>query len=591
MLYLSSLIWILSINGLLVLLLKKEFEKTLILSFSLGSLILYIFSFFNQLRIGYYFTWIFVLLFYFLLYKNKDNLKEFKDNYFRSSLFVFLILLIYLFIRYHNQGFSQCDDFMHWGPMVLASIKNNGFYLLSDILKVHQDYPPFMTMYRMLWVGFNNFKYSETYLFVSQLIFFYSCLLPLFSFIKGKYKYLKEILLTISIILIGLCIPMTPTAQEWALLYNSIYLDFIIVAYSAYILLFALNYKYKYLFLTVMLSSLLLFKQIGICYYALIVFYLLIKCLKDKDEFDIKKILLVIFIPILVYITWSVLIKYMNIGGQFVINEMKFSDIFTMFNDKEGYLYTVFSLFVKTLLTRKLMLGISFFLFVIIVCIILIVLNNKDSFLLAITYLLGSLGYSLTMLLLYMLSFDPVEALVLASFDRYMLSYQYFGILLIFISTIIKLSNYELKHLYYHGLAFFLLLLCIEYSSIKDILPSKLNNIARDSVLIIDSVDGFNTYREELNGLNFEFNYSKINKENISVEEFVKEVKENDFLYIYEYDSKFFDKYRPALDEGFDPYVKVLYEIKVNGDTFEFIPLHIHFNTRVVEYYMIPKPF
>lgn len=597
MLYLKSLLWIFSINGLLVLLFKKAFEKTVILSFTIASLFLYIFSIIGNLKLGYYLTWIFVLLFWILfikllISKDKEKILEFKNNYLRPSSLSLLFVLIYLFIRYHNQGFSQCDDFMHWGPMVISSLRDNGFYLHSEILKVHHDYPPFLTLYRMLWVGFNNFEYSETYLFVSQLVFYFSCLLPLYSLIDNKQRILKTLVLTISLFLLGLCIPMTLTAQEWALMYNSIYLDFVLVVYSAYILIFILNDEdilFRNISLALSLSALLLFKQIGICYFLLVIFYLFAKRTINKD-FSLSSIPFSIIIPLLFFVSWSLLVKNAGISGQFEVNEMKFGDVLLMFNHKDGYLYKIFSLFVRTLLTRRLMYNIPFFVFVFLIAIIISIINLKKNYLYSITYILGSFAYALIMALLYMLSFDPVEAEVLASFDRYILSYEYFGIVLLFILVIIDLANKEFeKKKYLYPIFIALLLFSVEWKSFDTLLPHKLDKTYNSSVLIVDSVDGFVTYREELNGLNFEFIDSKLNNGNIKEEEFLNEVKDNDFLYINEYNPDFYEKYWPILKQDFDPYTKVLYEIKNDNNVLTLIPLHVHYNARVLEYYIIPK--
>ena len=474
--------------------------------------------------------------------------------------------------------------------MVLASIKENGFYFSNEILKVHNDYPPLFTMYRMIFVGLNNFNYRESHLFISHLAFFYACLLPIFTYIKGKYKIIKHILLTISLILVSICIPMTNTAQEWAFLINSIYLDFILAAFSAYIIYIINSFENnitKYIFITISLSSLLLMKQMGICYYAIIVFYLFIKNIINKEK-DYKYLLLTIIIPLLMYMSWSILLKVNNVSGQFVIGNMKFYELINIFSNKDSYYFHIFSIFINTIFTRPLMLKVPFFVYTLLVSIIIYVLNKKYISL-AITNFLGSLLYAILMMSLYMLSFNSYEAEMLASFDRYMLSYEYFSLLLLFFQIIFKLYLEEDKKIYLYSIVLIFLIVSVEWRLINSLLPHKLDNHKEFNVLVIDSVKEFKTYREELNGLDFNFVNSEINDKDISVEEFVKEVKENDLLYIYEYDSTFYNKYRPAIDDSLGIYVKLLHEIDIDGDNIKIIPLHVHFLSRVMEYYMIPK--
>ena len=90
MFYLLSLLWLLSVSGLLVIIFKYKFEMVLTLSMIIAALCLYPFGYINHLSYGYYLSWLLVFIFfiiigYWFFKKDYDKLKKFKNNYFRYN--------------------------------------------------------------------------------------------------------------------------------------------------------------------------------------------------------------------------------------------------------------------------------------------------------------------------------------------------------------------------------------------------------------------------------------------------------------------------------------------------------------------------
>lgn len=273
MFYCLSIIWILSFSGLLTIFFKRKFELVATISILLGALIMYPFGYINHLSWGFYLSWIFVVLFLGILIKwiiKKDNekLKEFKDNYFTVGLVFFLIVLVYFFFRYKLQGFSNCDEFTHWGVMIKETLRLDGFYTQdASKLIMHKDYPPFFTLLEVLFMGFNGFNYSETIAYISLETFMFSCLIPVYSNldIKKKSSLIKGIIITISMLLIGITIDNTSTASDYAFVYNSIYVDWALASFATYGIY--MTYKesdwglFKFTFLTLTCVCFILPKQ------------------------------------------------------------------------------------------------------------------------------------------------------------------------------------------------------------------------------------------------------------------------------------------------------------------------------------------
>ena len=194
MFYFLSLFWILSISGLLTIVFKRKFEMVCTISILFGALILYFFGFINHIRIGFYITFVFVLLFYAILIKwiikkEYDKLIEFKDNYLGFGLIWFILFSIYCFVLYKYQGFSNCDEFTHWGPMLKETIRLDGFYSQTGSkLIMHKDYPPLFTLIETLYMGFNGFKFHEPYVYVALVTFMFSMFLPVLSNLCIKNK-------------------------------------------------------------------------------------------------------------------------------------------------------------------------------------------------------------------------------------------------------------------------------------------------------------------------------------------------------------------------------------------------------------------
>lgn len=614
MFYLLSLIWILSISGLLVIVLKKKFGFVCTITFLLGSLILYLFGFINRIRWGFYLTWIFVFLFFLVLLKwiiKKENekLNEFRNNYLTLGLFAFVILCLYSFVLFKKQGFTYCDEFTHWGPMVIATIKANGFYAVPDsLLTFHKDYPPLFSLLEVLWCGFDKFNYSETYCYIALSTFMFSGFLPVFDklSIKNKKDWVKSLVIIISIVLVGITISKTFTAQEYAFVYNSIYTDWSLALFCAYSLFMIYKEKewnfFGYFFLSVSLVSFLLMKQMGICFYLIVLFYAFIKILfidkKLNSKRLIKGIVLFVIVPFTAYFSWQHIIKIYELQGQFVISDFKFSEVLNIARGETEYPWKqeAYANFLYAIINRPLVLHpfeMSYFVYaVLIIAFITIVFKaKKEGWMLSLTYLIGACGYALTMLLLYMLAYDIYEAPRLASFDRYMSTYLYVGTVLALLLAYDKFVDYKgKKEIFSFGLTFIILCLLIEPGSLNTIIPRLKVEDENRKVLVVKQYNHFHPTREDLNGLRFEFNdLGYVDSNTMSYNKWLSLLDNHEFLYVVGYDDFIYHDLWMPLNQEVYLWNDSLYVINKEGNNYKIDYQMEQYFDYVMNYYLMEK--
>lgn len=587
MVLLLSLIWIISFNGIFVCLFRRRFEETLTLSLMCGALVLYVFSFFSALRLGFYVLMAMGLLFWVYLLLKRKNVKKILGLLFTPGLCAFFFMALCVFVIYHRKGFENADEFMHWGPMVLSSLKHNGFYLSKDILLVNNDYPPFMTLIKMIWIGFNGFHYSEPLLFTAQLTFYFSCPLPLFSSYR-KEDWKKIAALTAAVILIGFWMPSTYTAQEWAFLYNSVYLDWVLPAMAVYTYLIfrreGIN-SFSAVTVSISLACVLLSKQIGLCYYLIIGFMIIVKGLQEKDKKKMIPVGIMAAVPLAVYLTWMLAVRFAGASGVYDVGKISLGELWRNLRTYGTYEHTLAKDFLSAIFTRNLSsypFTLSYMGYSLLMLAGILVMNRKKDILLSFSLLCGTIGYALVMAVLYMTLFE--EGGRLPSFDRYMLSYLYFEVLIFFALIVEKVR--EVKKPWAYALAALLLLVSINYSSLPIVTPAYGSSYTR--VLVVDNTDSFYPSREDVDGMLFGFRKSHANEEDFGLNGFLGEVKESDLLYIVNYDPPFYDIWK-QISPDLDPYTGVVIAIEEKDGQTVFMPMWSHHFNHIIRYYLLEK--
>ena len=370
--------------------------------------------------------------------------------------------------------------------MLKEMFRLDNFYTVTNsTLLVHKDYPPFIQLYEFFFLKISG-GYSESYsiMFIHLLEFSF-----LLSFINEKKDINIKNIIKItgkSLLLIGIIIGII-LLFDMHLIMNSIYNDYILSILVAYIISLIIIEKDKlsnYLLFNVSLVStfLLLTKQISIAFYAMIIFFYLI-CLRKNVKLEKKKIikLLIVLVitPLLFYKSWSLFVDHYNIFKQFNTSDIKFNELIDVFFNTSNEKHVIVSNYIKSIFNEKLsvfnLFNISYFSSFVVYSVLVIIFTIKNTmysrlniFKYYLTILLGFIGYSLLMLILYIFCFGG-EGYTLASFNRYMDTYLLIEYISLFI--ILMKNNEDNNKFISYLIIMGVLIVVIPRASFKRIIP------------------------------------------------------------------------------------------------------------------------
>lgn len=619
MFYIKPLLFILFYNLSLTIVFKKTFGKCIPLTFIISTLIIYISGYiFKMFNIGFLINILISLSSIFIIiYRlvKKESIKKIKENYFTKAFYYFLIISI-LFILYDlGRGFSQWDELSHWGVMVKEMLRLDNFYSIdASTLMVHKDYPPFVSLYELLWIKLAGI-YREDLLIQSIHIFELSLFIPFINETK-KFNVKKLFCGIIFALLIFYLITLFDAAN----VINTIYTDIFIMILFAYSFSIITNNKdtesnFNLFAISISLIALMLTKQMGLPLFLIIIFYYFLDLIIKKIKFNknlIKKLLkiclVIIIIPLLFYKSWGIYIDKLNIKGQFQISDISLSKIKDIVLTKNIYQHKVLYGYVNKILNEKVVklpfINITYFNSISFILLLLFLIrffnkkqiNNKKILSIAMPLFIGTVGYGLTMLLLYLFCFGEYEALIFASYNRYMSTF-IIGELSIIIMLFINLETSKLGNIIIYK-KLFLIVLCltllVDFESFYKLLPSFINNKNKC----------FNDYKEKANllmskvpntskvffitsgldniyyikyyanpiraNIEKEILYMPPKKEELTesnVEIFINKLKEYEYVYLLDYDSNFIKNYNYLFMNKDQIKINNIYKIEINNTT------------------------
>ena len=513
---LLTIIWFFSFSLILSDLLNKKQGEMYLLSFIISSLLLFIGGIFNNIKLFYYIGWVLILV-YLVYVICKKKIKDLLSKIDLFSSIMFLIILIILLILYQNKGFVATDEFMHWGPMVRDMFNINKFYCVPEAtLEIHKDYPPLFSLIELLFCIFKG-EYRECYLYVALIYFYFSIAIAIMS---KKEKILDKSLILLSFILLGFTAQTYPSSMfEIVTIYASIYIDYVLVVFAAYVIyseLIAKTNTYQDKIIRILFSSaLLLSKQIGIVFfllYALVLF--------TRKRLDIISIVL----PIIPLGIWKIITYLYQITGQFSFSNVLLRDSGFIIKD-----------YLKALLIRPIFIRpipCSFIAACVVLIALLMFVSYKEHQNYYLAFLVGTLLYSVTLMVLYCFVFSIDEAITLASFERYMYTYVLFGFAYI---LLIIFDNFDNKLI--HVLACILLFVFSDFdnSNIYKIVDHK------DILVIKQWGDKISFEESRDNGYVLNFKIHEYINDNINYDELTKEISNYHYLYVYLYDDNFYN--------------------------------------------------
>ena len=417
---------------------KNKFGRCLPITFMINITILYLSQLlFKTFNIGYIILLVYALV-SIVLYVISKNKKQVRNDIFTGGYLSFGIFYLLSFIICFHKNFNQYDELMHWGVMVKEMLRNDKFYTdVSSTLMYHKDYPPFASLFEMLWckVGFG---YSEANVTIALHTFIFSLSIHHLFDNDNKIK-LKSVLRNF---VIALCIFTVILSFDVFDLFSSIYLEILlpsIFAFCFYTIMTEEDNLINKITFILSCITLMMTKQIGIAFFGLLLLtYFFKRFIFSKEKSKFKNLAFLMFTVIITlgfYFSWSRYVSNFDIVKQFSIDKVSsISDIF----GPTGYGKEVVRLFVKALFETRTMnnnLYISYVGCSIILTIIFILLytyfkkklfakEEKNNIITSIiVFSTGTICYAAMMLGLYLFVFSKGEALKLASYNRYMASY------------------------------------------------------------------------------------------------------------------------------------------------------------------------
>lgn len=326
------------------------------------------------------------------------------------------------------------DEFTHWGSAVKSMFKINEFSTSPNSSLYFQSYPPAMTIFQYIFT-FIKGEFIEYYAYYSYDLFCFCLFLPFLSKIEWK-NAIKIIISTFLIIVI-------PTLF-YQYFYISIYIDAALGLTFGFIISLIIKQKndykiYDIILLSLSLMILILQKDTGMFLAIIAIFIFAIDILIYKNKIKLtkenlkqllKKILIImipIFCIIIVKIAWNHSIEINNalvkFSGKYDIKQI----IQILLRKDQTYKVEVMNNFIKACFTKEIfknIITLNVVQLVVIFSIIFIILSKICKFTkrentFSIIIIIGFLIYLFGLMITYMYKFSQTEAIVLASFDRY----------------------------------------------------------------------------------------------------------------------------------------------------------------------------
>ena len=349
--------------------------------------------------------------------------------------------------------------------MVKETYRLNKLYCVKEsLLPVHKDYPPMVSILELLWC-YLSFGFEERFVCRAIAIFSISLIIPFLSLNRENNK-LRQLLILLFVIMIFICSFFVDfmASQGYGLLSNliTIYPDALVGLFSSFVFIYIYKTnkfdKKNCLLISMLLSFLLMIKQISFAFYLVILFFTLFKIWKLNMNVKNKIINFLLFfvvVPLVFYGSWKIYANTFAVGGQFSLNDISISNLLDimLFDKGLDYQITTKYNFIDSLLNRPMLrlLHLTYLEFSLIILIFIFLVlkyiskeNKYNIFSFLFSLFVGIVGFAFTMFVLYLFSYGEYESVNLASFERYMETYLVFLMyvaLFIFIMCIMKINN------------------------------------------------------------------------------------------------------------------------------------------------------
>lgn len=604
--YFMPLLFILGISLFNSIIFKTKFEVVVAFSMIESIIITYVLGFWD-LRIGFICSIVLAVLsiplFFYVRTKGGYSLQ---DKFFTDLFWVFIVLYTIVFALNLGKTFYKWDEFSHWGMMAKEMFRLDEFYYVEEsVLVHHREYPPFTTIMQYMWCKLCG-EYKERHLYNAKIVLSLVTLFPVYSWVldfsqKGK-NVIGRLGKTFGLTFFFIVASNILTIGE-AFYYRTIYTEGVLctLLFLAVFSLFAPvnNRIFHILNIGFVLTAIVLTKQMGIYFYAFIVFgYFIIRLVRRERLFCVSDLLAVIGLPVVMWLCWQIVTKINTPKGQFDSSKFSIENIFAIFDgNAPEYYYATIDTFIEAIINRPIInwpVGVSYvgclLIFPIVLAICIKLSKSVDSrqrtIVVGSILELAAVIYIPVMLVLYLFGFGKDEALGLACYDRYFITILYPMLLFLFISVLSILMQEHSKHMNKIWVAGLICLLAfIPFSNLKvELTPGIftddvsslfegdaeiINQNTHEDASIFFICQGDNGSARNITAYLTSprmLSTSHFNLSGTEVNEVIEYMKEYDYVYLSGIDSVFIENYGYLFGEKFAEQNQQLYRINVDND-------------------------
>ena len=410
--------------------------------------LLYAFGYIGMLHYGVYAVCLlpFAGLVYILL-KKRNRPKP--DGHLICTTLVFSAVFVYFWYAQLGMMISQWDEFTHWGLIVKNMYRLDNFGNTGLTTAAFLDYPPGQGLFRYFFMKICG-AFAESRIFHAANI-----LAVVFAFpLLRKNKNIITSSFTVLLYILVLNMVSTET-------FHTIYIDLLLGIVWAHLLYIYFAYEKDAFFytdfaLTFVFLSLLKASGFGLALSVLIVVVIHILCTVKGMKEKLSRLIPVAAasaVGIAAKLSWSAYLSIHNINPIFEFNTLTpatFMQLFT--GGAPQYRYDVISSFVHALFNTPVFYigdwGVTAVMFTVVTSLLLCLLRftHKDDnhfiwagfgvFTVAAVFIIG-------MLISYLFSFSEYEAVILASYDRYLRTIAMGAVTVVFMFAVDKLHRFK----------------------------------------------------------------------------------------------------------------------------------------------------
>lgn len=420
---------------------RRRFEIMLPCCIFYIILILYCSGLVSSFQPGLYLVWATIPIIGILcLIKSRKNLWTDLKAYVLTPGFFFMLISFGAFLPcILKMHLNSWDEFTHWGTAIKNFWYFHDFANLENATTFFKDYPPAASLFAYFAQCFGS-HYVECKSYGAYIFLFLALMSPYFVMIKGKKDMFRAIAL-------GFCCILLPTVMKERV-YDILYVDSFLaletaLLFTAYLLYDDVKWKAATIGMTTAVLCLTKASGAGLAVIALLILTTSELCqrkhrTKNENKQGILYLAALACGLLFGKYSWTFYLKISETPNFWNTSNVNASNLYALATEGgEEYQYETIRSFFHAAVTREFtdsiipMSCLKWTIILLVFCILIEVMtkSSKDKKKIRICLwgcIIGIIPYMCSMLFLYLFTFSADEAVVVASFERYIGTY--FGV-------------------------------------------------------------------------------------------------------------------------------------------------------------------